>query len=132
MKGSWTDAVVLLIVLIICAAGVVIGLLTNTYGMLMVSSILGALILVSLSDLYHAGFQPTTRFERFEFRILMQTIVIFFGGGALVAAAYFANIPWVPLLLGWLLLSGYSARRLRGKSETTAAYQQRVGYNDES
>ncbi|MCI0711476.1 MAG: hypothetical protein L0154_15080 [Chloroflexi bacterium] len=132
MKSTRMDAVVLVIVLIVGGAGVVIGWLSKTYGLLVVGSVLGVLILISLSDMLRAGFRPALRFERFEFRVLIQTIIIFLGGGAVVAAAYFfANIAWLPLLIVWLLLSGYSVRRMRGKSETAAAYRRRMGFKDE-
>jgi hypothetical protein len=81
-----------------------------------------------------------TAFQRFEQRLLIRTLVIFIAGGVAVAFVHYVLTPKLSpqgsaiLLLAtialWLAASAYSSSKLRGRSETLAAYKRRAGFKE--
>lgn len=85
-----------------------------------------------------------TPFERFEARMMLRGLLVFFGGGAIYALYIKFIVPLtmsapqgirlmivlIPLSI-WLIASVYTISRMRGRHEAVAAYKRRVNYKEE-
>jgi hypothetical protein len=124
-----------------CLAGAIAAWRSGVYIGVAACLLLGLLAAWSFVESFRQGVRRPTPFERFEQRLLIRALAVFFGGGLALALGWqwlraaplpgsrAANAAIGLLAIGvWLLASLAAVRRLRTKHETSAAYKRRVGY----